>query len=1019
MIANFYNKIVAAAIMSMAVVAISSCQTPELEPASPQVEFNGVTLNFSSENEAGTKTEWTGKTIVWSAGDAMSMVYSLDGAWNNTVYPSATLEKATAVANFSVPTDIQPDATGEFAFAAVYPSSAITSTLSDSKAVVTVPSNQTPSASTFDKAADIMLGHSVETYTSVPTESVPMLWDRKVAHAYITLTAISLVPGEVIDNVVITANNETMLTGEFEMDLSSGEMSAKKASNAVTVDVSSLSVDSEGKLSFWVSFAPAKVNSLKVELNTSMTTFERVVLNCNIDFLVNTKNDLEIKMSDLPTYPIAIAHRGCWFGDEVPENSLNAVRMAKKFGYKGIELDVKETSDGVLMVLHDQTLNRTMRNAADYSELTEEVALADVTFDNVRANYVMASNNVQMRELLPTLEEILLECKKYDIIPMLHTSAWNAYRKAQEIMGDGNWIGFTNREPSLTFARHNLGTTGLLLYSVTSETADVVSTLESLGQPCGISTMEEGLLTPEYNKSMTDLGYEVQASCFDSPYDWQASTDGVTYHLTNFVVTPDQRMNLVEKVSDFGVTAASGETISKRWPLMEYGATILRIKFAGTLTISVNGMTYEVTSDGEKEEFIGRRFHNITPSFSIAASADTEIEFYEVSVKEPVLLVSGGSEDETPSSTELYVAAEQSKYYMTASEDLNGKITDKTAGMEVIMMDSKFYAVNERILSVSFQTDKPITRVTENGETVSESNAVTMTWASEDLVTRPKVGRSADPGEYGILCLPGSYEGTFTVTTNRYTYQFEKTVDLTAGATTSVTLDFASPLVQPVRKVGILGDSVSTFEGELCNPEYNSWYPGNDPNVTKNPDIAVNSKERTWWWMLLNSHMANGVLDVNSSFSGSRVVSQTRTSNLTQNKVQCGFVDRAYDFVDPDIILIHGGSNDSANSQDLGDYDWDQAVDSSTKHWKFRNAYIQLIKRLLTRYEGVQIIIIIGDALTEEYVSSIIEIADCFGLPYVSFQGVEVDHCSGAHPTYPAFKMMAETIYETCKDYLP
>lgn len=54
------------------------------------------------------------------------------------------------------------------------------------------------------------------------------------------------------------------------------------------------------------------------------------------------------------------AHRGLWTGNEPgkrPENSLAAFRAAVEKGY-GIELDVHRTSDGVLVVHHDDSLKR-------------------------------------------------------------------------------------------------------------------------------------------------------------------------------------------------------------------------------------------------------------------------------------------------------------------------------------------------------------------------------------------------------------------------------------------------------------------------------------------------------------------------------------------------------------------------------------------------------------------------------------------------------------------------------------
>ena len=52
-----------------------------------------------------------------------------------------------------------------------------------------------------------------------------------------------------------------------------------------------------------------------------------------------------------------IAHRGLFNNADIPENSIKAFQKAVSNGY-GIELDVQMTSDGELVVFHDETLKR-------------------------------------------------------------------------------------------------------------------------------------------------------------------------------------------------------------------------------------------------------------------------------------------------------------------------------------------------------------------------------------------------------------------------------------------------------------------------------------------------------------------------------------------------------------------------------------------------------------------------------------------------------------------------------------
>lgn len=55
--------------------------------------------------------------------------------------------------------------------------------------------------------------------------------------------------------------------------------------------------------------------------------------------------------------PLIIAHRGA--SAHAPENTLAAFRLALEHGADGIELDAKLTADGQVVVIHDQTVDRT------------------------------------------------------------------------------------------------------------------------------------------------------------------------------------------------------------------------------------------------------------------------------------------------------------------------------------------------------------------------------------------------------------------------------------------------------------------------------------------------------------------------------------------------------------------------------------------------------------------------------------------------------------------------------------
>ncbi|HUK04531.1 MAG TPA: glycerophosphodiester phosphodiesterase family protein, partial [Burkholderiales bacterium] len=55
-------------------------------------------------------------------------------------------------------------------------------------------------------------------------------------------------------------------------------------------------------------------------------------------------------------YPRIVAHRGG--GALAPENTLGAIRLGARMGFKGVEFDVMLAGDGTPVVIHDETVDR-------------------------------------------------------------------------------------------------------------------------------------------------------------------------------------------------------------------------------------------------------------------------------------------------------------------------------------------------------------------------------------------------------------------------------------------------------------------------------------------------------------------------------------------------------------------------------------------------------------------------------------------------------------------------------------
>jgi glycerophosphoryl diester phosphodiesterase len=73
---------------------------------------------------------------------------------------------------------------------------------------------------------------------------------------------------------------------------------------------------------------------------------------------------------------MCIAHRG--FSGQYPENTLPAFQAALDGNFGWIELDIRATADGDIVVIHDETVDRTTDGSGDVTSLaTEKIRALD------------------------------------------------------------------------------------------------------------------------------------------------------------------------------------------------------------------------------------------------------------------------------------------------------------------------------------------------------------------------------------------------------------------------------------------------------------------------------------------------------------------------------------------------------------------------------------------------------------------------------------------------------------------
>ena len=293
-----------------ALACITACQRevlPETEVPENETSFTFVSKKPVLEDENPTRTEWTGETIQWSKDDQIRMAYTVAGVWQgasdeNTspkLYASDKLTEATEVAEFTVNDNFKSTATGAHIFYGLYPGTLSASDFSSAPiAAITIPTEQTPAADSFDGAADVMIGVSEELAAKPSTgETVLMNWTRLVAHADLTIKNLTINEGEIIDNVTLTAQEDADLVGMHSLNLVTGEISNPQgATNEIVVKANNLTY-ADKTIKVWASMLPATLTELTVTVETDKAYYVRSFTGISREFKKNMRNTMNIGMS--------------------------------------------------------------------------------------------------------------------------------------------------------------------------------------------------------------------------------------------------------------------------------------------------------------------------------------------------------------------------------------------------------------------------------------------------------------------------------------------------------------------------------------------------------------------------------------------------------------------------------------------------------------------------------------------------------------------------------------------------
>ena len=191
-----------------------------------------------------------------------------------------------------------------------------------------------------------------------------------------------------------------------------------------------------------------------------------------------------------------VNHRG--YSKTAPENTLPAYRLSKLQGFRFVETDIRFTSDGVPVLLHDESIDRTSNGHGKIQDMTlEEVRSFD--FGNWKATTFKGTQ-------IPTLEEFLSLCAEIGLSPHLELKAGTPKQVSQII----DLVEEYDLSNNVTYISFNLNLLKYVLERVPDASVGVLSNAVNesvIKKACSLSTNYNHIYigASDYSETATSL----------------------------------------------------------------------------------------------------------------------------------------------------------------------------------------------------------------------------------------------------------------------------------------------------------------------------------------------------------------------------------------------------------------------------------------------------------------------------------------------------------------------------------
>lgn len=178
-----------------------------------------------------------------------------------------------------------------------------------------------------------------------------------------------------------------------------------------------------------------------------------------------------------------MGHRGA--KDEFPENTLKGIKHALELGCPAVEIDIHQTSDGEIVVIHDDTVDRTTNGKGK---------VLDLNFASLR------NLDAGLGEKIPTLKEVLELVRNFHSELVIEVKALGFEEKLvsllekEKMIESVSVISFNHRIVKKVKEINSKIKTAILIYGLPVNAPEMIKAAKADGASLSVSTIDKELV---------------------------------------------------------------------------------------------------------------------------------------------------------------------------------------------------------------------------------------------------------------------------------------------------------------------------------------------------------------------------------------------------------------------------------------------------------------------------------------------------------------------------------------------